>query len=98
VFGSHPEPPERRHDPRGIPHRPKMARNIGSVDRRNGHKRNAGPQASSQDQKLGLELVPIAAGPDLIDEMRSHGAEPALRVGDLSTDAMRDDSGGQSVR
>jgi hypothetical protein len=75
-----------------------MTRNVGGVDRRNGNKRNAGPEASSEDQKLGLELVPIATGPDLVDEMRSHGAEPALRVGDLSTDAMRDDSGGQSVR
>ena len=92
------ESPERAHDPRGVHDGPKMARNVGSVDRWDGNERNAGPEASSQNEELGLELVSITARPDLGDEMRSDRAETALRVGDIPTDTVRHGGCRQTVR
>ena len=92
------EPPERAHDPCGICDGPKMARNVGSVDGWDGNKRKAGPEASSQNEEFGLELVSITARPDLGDQMRSHRAETALRVGDIPTDTVRHGGGRQTVR
>lgn len=98
MVSSHSKSPECPDDPRGIAHRPKMARNVGGVDRWDGNKRNAGPEAARQNEELGLELVPVTARPDLGDETRRHRAEAALRVGDIPTDTVRHGRGRQTVR
>src|SRR5262245_32228834 len=78
VVSSHCVSPERAHDPRGIPDGPEMTRNVSSVDRWDGNKRYARPEAPGQNEELGLELVPVAARPDFGDETRPDRAETTL--------------------
>ena len=98
MSSSHPELPERLHDSCGIPNSSEVARDSGGVDRWNGNKRNAGTEASSHDEEFRFELVPIARGSDLGDEIRSYRSETALRVGNLPTNTTCHGRGRQAVR